>query len=630
MADDSESYDEQEHPPVSDAWVSRRRLLQATVFGAAGAAATTDSVPVRADEGHPAHDHSGDRLGQDAPVESFAVNSVSIRDFEEPENYLVYEDGGTWYAYETETQEIHFEDADGVAVINDALEATYTERPLEHPGFVEYKGIVRVVAADGGTVLESSTTIEHEHMGVGLVLEPGVTFEYTGDDAAVRLETGDMHYLTFDVIDANGADYCIRDVEVGSGATHGNVLRGASEALWFVDVPEEEFSGAGQYVNVREFDCTAHPTPYGFHAPSGTDLEFSSSGSEGFWVDIGAIRGPTEKGIVVGSEGVDSNIKFYLFDTYIDGATNDATALVQFNDNENTVILRGFTPATGGDWDVIMGEFAQDSRVHAVTRRRDLRVKRETQQSADLSTFDEFSPEVVKNDLLPESLDAYETVLAGSGEVAVRGSAGRVVHRTGDVPESAAGLRNWVDSSVTDASFDHQAVLQTNVIVPDDGGYEAWLLWGDRGGPAIGWHIVDDLLLGYASDGESETTTALLSEGDVNASDAWNLTAFYNPPTDVVYYIDDLTTVTVSTSTGDETTVIADRPDDTENLPVIVNGRDARWAGAISSNLPSGEAGAHQLMTIEIENILNENRTLQWSNWKNYRYPRGPVGGDAT
>lgn len=74
-----------------------------------------------------------------------------------------------------------------------------------------------------------------------------------------------------------------------------------------------------------------------------------------------------------------------------------------------------------------------------------------------------------------------------------------------------------------------------NVEIADNVSQEAWLVWGDREGPGVGWHVKDDRPEGYVHDGDSVTTVPLRTGFD--AGESWNLTAFYNPSEGVQYYV---------------------------------------------------------------------------------------------
>lgn len=604
---------------------SRREMMKATTMGLAGLGTRPASTAhAMADaEYDPAtvsrmtetdHDHSGDRLGVDEPVESIRVNSVTIRDFDLPSSYLVFERDGTWFGLRPGPQDVDFENTDGVVVINQALDRVAQEGV----------GEVRVVADEGGTVLESSSTIDHRHHGNRLVLERGVTFDYTGTDEALRL-AGNRTYLAFDVIDANGAAYCIRDLGAGPGRTVGNTLRGAAKSLWFID-SDNRTTAAGHYINVREFDCTAHPTPKGFKATTATDPTVGGR-AEGYWLDIGVIRGPTDTGISLGDDDVDqSTVGFFLCNAYIDGETNDANRLVELNDKQHAVKLNGYTPATGGEWDVEVNTKQMDGTVWATTRRNDLRVKREVLQHADMTKFDPFGYEVLDFSQRPESLDGYETITAGSGQISLAGPDGHVEQSTGLEPLSWANVRARAVHDFGRLSFDNPAIFQTSVMIPDDVDQEAWLVWGDRDGPAVGWYVASEAINGFVHDGEESTTVPIAG---LDGSDAWSLTAFYAPPTEVLYYVEDLVTEELSTSsTGVESSVTVE----SAIVPPYLPGSevvDRRFAGSISTNLPSGDSGADRIMTIDLRNLIAGDKRIRWSDWKHHHYPNDLKGGDG-
>jgi len=587
----------------------RRDLMKAATVGLAGASA----VPA---VGQPAaaaadHDHAGDRLGEDEPVESIHANSVSVRDLDLRSTILVFEHGTRWVAFESDSQDVVAEDDDGVRVVNDALDE------------VGRFGEVRVVADAAGSTLESATTLDFPHFDTRLVLERGVTFEYQGDEEAVRAG-GNNSQMVFDVIDANGAPYCIRDVGLGPGATVGNTLRGASESLFFLD-SDDRHVAAGQYVNVREFDCGAHPTPIGFDATTATETTVRGARAEGYWLDIGVIRGPTETGIKLGDpELQEATVGFFLCNVFVDGAPNDATQLVENNGKQNTVKLHGYTTATGGEWDVVLNHGQMDGTVWAATRRNDLRVKREVLQHADMTKFDPFGYEVIDLSQRPGSLDGFEVTTTGSGDVSLDGEIGAVVHATGPVPTSRAAVHRRRAHDFDRVSFDNPSVLQTSVRLPDEFGQVAWLVWGRPSGPAVGWFVTGEAINGYTHDGEKFTTVPIAG---LDGGDAWSLTAFYAPPTDVYFYAEDLVTEESSVRAGGaEASVTVD----SSILPPFLPGSsitDPRFAGVISTTLPSGGTAADRVMSITLQSAGGDD-TLRWSDWKHHHYPNPQKGGD--
>jgi hypothetical protein len=588
--------------------VSRRRLLRTTAFGTAGVGAATGSFLVAGEEQY--HDHSGDRLGVDDPVASIRAEEVTVRDLEFRSVHLVYEDGGTWYALDTAEQDVAYSGPDGGAVVNDALSDS---------------GDVRVLAGAGGTTLETGTTIRHTRSDTSLVLEPGLVFEFTGRGTAVE-RAGNRNRFVFDVIDANGADYCIRTTGLGPGSTVGTTLRGAADSLWFVDSEDgSPLGAAGQYVDVREFDCTAHPTPYGFRSTI-----FYPQKTEGYWFDVGAIRGPTDAGIKMGEpddgepgdeQRNERTVGFFLFDAFVDGETNQARRLVEMNDSYNGVVLRGYTPATGGDWDVEVDEKVRGFTLTAVAGRGELRVKREAVLTTDLSKFDPFGGEIIRYDLQPDALEGYETTVDG-GSVVADADGGHVEHRTGPGPESHATVTRR--APLADLSFDHPAALETTMTVPSGTVQEAWLVWGRPEGPAVGWHVLDDLLEGYVHDGEAVSTVPLRT--GVQPDDSWTVAAFYTPPTDVYFYLADRKTVTVealatggtgASVTADGTNVLQD------GNPPGETGGDVRLAGSVATNLPVGRTAADRVLTAKLANASPGRASLRWSYWTHHHYPNG-------
>lgn len=519
------------------------------------------------------HDHSGDELGVDGPVASINVETVTVREFATPDTYVVARDGDSWYGLRTADQDVVFRDSDGVVVINEAL------RRLDQQASGDgATGTVLVSADPGGTLLESKTPISHTTDGAALVLEHGVTFEYTGTDQAVVL-AGDNLSLEFDTILASNAEFGLVDRGLANASVRGHSVGGAREALWFADVANWTRAAttmAGVHVNVNRFDCTSG-TRQGIALGSAPGVAVSG------YVWRGVVVQPKAVGVQIGDRSGADSVHNQLFYVSVRGAGNDATHLVEFNDSRNGVFLESYTPATGGDWDVVLGETAHDTFLLPMTGRGRLRVKREAQVAADFSKFDTARHEVLPLAFRPESLAGYQRREQGSGTVSLE--AGGAVHDTGALSGSEASLRKRMAFNFGRLRFDNPAALQTHVQVADNAGQEAWLLWGHRDGPAVGWHIVDDRLEGFVHRGHGNATTVALRTG-FDPGAGWNLTAFYNPPTDVQFYV------------------------------------DGAKAGEIDKHLPSGFTNAHRVLTVDLTNTEAASKALRWSTWRNHQYPR--------
>lgn len=519
------------------------------------------------------HDHSGDHLGSDEPVESINVESVTIRDFESPSSIIVYEDGDQWRAFRTADQEIIFEDKDGVEVVNSALDELASQGGT--PG---KDGVVRVTADVGGTVLESNKTIDHTRDGTTLSIEPGVTFRYTGPKEAVVL-AGEGVTLEFDTIEAPNADYGIVDFGLRDADVEGNTLAGAGESLWLSDADNRlaEMQGpSGTSVDILRMDCVQG-------AKRGVTLTSAPDTSiDGYTWNV-TIVGPTETGVSIGDESAADTVNNQVFYASVKGGENDATSLVEINDSYNSVFLETSTPATGGDWDVVISDSVEDSFLLPLTQRDTLRVKREALVTADFSRYDVFRHEVMELDLDPDSLNGYRELQSGSSYTELDRDG--VVHVANGDSGNWANVSKQMDYNFGQLSFQNSATLQTRVEMGTNQGQRGWLVWGDREGPAVGWYVEDDVLYGFVHDSESATTVTLVD--GFEEGDAWRLSAFYNPPTDVHYYVDD------------------------------------ELAGVVSQGLPTGDTHAHRVFNADFTNTTSGEKRLRWREWRNHQYPSG-------
>lgn len=537
------------------------------------------------------YDHSGDALGVCEPLESIHTRRVSIDEFDLPASHIVFEHDDTWHAMETGSQDVVFQDSDGGAVINQALGAGRSVRVVPN--------------GSGHTHVTTSTTIDHTTGETGLVLEKGVVLDYQGDEAAIDI-SGNGLLFEFNIISSAGK-YCIRDRGTGTSSINGYQLRGASDTLWFSDAENFTFRGfANSYINIRWLLCSFAETPYGIKL---TDAE--GVGSEGHRFDIGTVFGPAKKGIVIGeADDPNDTHSFNIFHVDVDPLGGGATGterLVEINDNQNGVILEGFTPVLGGEWDVEIAGSSRDSFVSSNGSNHFLRVKRESMDFVDQTKTDPISHENFEIDLMPDSLAFYRTDTSGSGSVEPS-DAGMVVQHTGETSGSVATIARQVPYDFGNSSFTNQAAIQTNLQATANDGQEAWVVWGDPAGQSVGWYLEDDTLYGYVSDGEGSATTPL--EDGFPAGAEWNLTAFYSPPSDVHFY--------VRVPLDDFSTPAAFIEPPREGVNVW------QWPTPLASldqHLPSGSEDAETAMSIHLENTEAAEKQLQWSIWRNHQYP---------
>lgn len=569
--------------------------LGALATGSAGAR-TTDGMQMSTDEcDNPEgpwqdYDHSGDALGVCAPLESVHTRSISVDKFDLPATHIVFKRDDVWHVMESDTQDVVFEDADGGVAVNHALDVGRS---------------VRVVPRGGGrTHITTETTIEHLEGETGLVLEKGTVLHYTGNEAAIDI-SGNGLLFEFDII-ASAGKYCIRDRGTGTSYVNGYQLRGATDTLYYTDAENFTFRGfANSYTNIRWLHCGFADTPYGIRL---TDAD--GVGSEGHRWDIGTVFGPAKKGIVIGERGKPDTHSFNLFYAEVDPLGGGATSterLVEINDNQNGVVLEGFTPVLGGEWEVEIAGASRDSFVTTVGSNHFLRIKREAMDFVDTTKTDAISHENFEVDLMPDSLAFYKTETLGSGAVEPSDE-GVVVQHTGDSAGSVAAIARQVPLDFGNSSFTNQAAIQTNLEATSNEGQEAWVVWGDPAGQSVGWHIVDDTLNGYVSDGDGSASVVL--EESFPAGAEWNLTAFYNPPTDVHFF--------VRVALDDFTTVPAFVEPPREGLNVW------QWPTPLASldeHIPSGDADAETAMSIRLENTEPADKQLRWSIWRNHQYP---------
>jgi hypothetical protein len=551
------------------------------------------------------HDHSGDRLGEAAPVESITANSVSIRDFDAPNSYVVYEADGTWFALRTSDQTVEFADADAVTVINSALDRL-GELDATAGGA---RGTVRVTAnVDTPSItVESSNTIEHTTDGTELVFEKGVEFSYTGDDEAVILAGDDLGFQ-FYFLTSEG-DYAVRDLGMSNSTVRGGTLRGAKEVLWLSDAANQVHVPSADAGRTRITIPWAVPdSKWSIELTSAPDASFTDYRFVGPIIVDG-----NEGGIIVGDESDAQTVNHNMFYVDVD-AWNSSGRRFIVNDSHNVVYLKDYVPGSLTEPDVEIRPSAADTTVVPDCVRgwpAALVTQREAVTATDMSTFDPFRPEVLAYDVFPDSLAAYETVEREGGSVDLY--SGYVEQRTGDEADGWANVRRHVSQNYGRLGFNiNRGVLQTNVWLSDAAGQEAWLLWGDREGPGVGWHVVDDVLEGFVHDGTEITTVPLRTGFDAGVS--WNLTALYNKEEGVQYWIQETDTAHVESGEPSESQSVVDASFDTdENIPVE----------NLSFSVPDDDetVAAHQVVAIDLTTTEPAEKTIRWSNWRNYQYP---------
>jgi hypothetical protein len=242
-------------------------------------------------------------------------------------------------------------------------------------------------------------------------------------------------------------------------------------------------------------------------------------------------------------------------------------------------------------------------------------VERNNVAVTDMTKYSELKAEQTRYDILPDSLEGFNTTREGSGAVGL--TSGHVEHRTGKQPDSWATVELLDPRNYGRLQYDNAAVLQTNIRVDSASGQRAWLLWGDREGPGVGWRIRDDVLEGFAHDGSSAATVPLKVGFDPGTS--WNLTAMYNP-SEVTYWVEETAlaenenvpegsaTATVTT-VGAEASYASENPDASGSLSFEPYESDLTG--------PTTE----KVMSVALTNTEPEQSALKWSMWRNHVYP---------
>lgn len=547
------------------------------------------------------HDHSGDHLGDETPVESINVNTVTIHDFDTRASYLVYPDGDTWFALRTADQTIVDQDADGIKVVNRAVAALG-----EQSNGVGGSGVVRVTAPEEDFLLKSPTPIELTTDGVSLVMEP--RFRHGGDVSEAVLVAGDNIRFEFTVIESGATDYGFRDLGLSNSTIRGHLLIGPDRGLWYGDADNQVHPtppDAG-YTHVEVEWAHTRQGPFGIKLTSAPDARFAN-----YRFKL-PILFPGDTGVVFGDRSEAQSVHDNVFIGDIDAASGGSERLVEINDRRNAVYLKDFTPGSASE-DVVIRPSAGESTVLPLTARSwptALRVRREAKAATDFSKFDPFRAEIVRYDLFPDSLDGYAVEGRGTGSVALR--SGHVEQSTGTEAGSWSTVRRRVAANYGRLSFGHFGFLQTNVQVADNADQEAWLVWGDREGPGVGWHVIDDRLEGYVHDGDVTHTVPLRTGFDPGES--WNLAAFYNPSAGVQYYVG-------KTATGETSTLGTGG-----NLELSAVATFAPPSVAVEATIeatPAEGSGTEvQVMAIDLTNDALADKSVRWSTWRNYQYPR--------
>lgn len=540
-------------------------------------------------------DHSGDHLGRDAPVESITVNQLTVREFAAPGSYLVVPEGNRWHGLRTADGTVEFVDEDGGVVVNEALSAI---------GTTGGAGSVRVTGR-GQTTLSTDTSIHHTSDGTRLAFDPGVTLEYTGGDEAIVI-AGDGLELAFFRISASDARTVIRDLGLTNAAVRGTYLEGGSESLWLSDADNQVHrptSPAG--VTVVHLGWGIPGGRHGIKLTSGTDARFT-----GYRFRTPVLFGGSEITLVFGDRSDADSVNDCVFMGDIDAGFGGHT-LVEVNDSHNAVYLKDFIPT--GEGEVYVAPEATDTFVLPATV-RGMQLERTNLATTDMSKFDQFKGEVMRFEYLPDSLDGYSLDRRGSGAIDL--ASGHVEHATGEQPGSVASLHRRVSNDANRLRFDNAATVQTNVRLGDNDGQEAWLVWGSREGPGVGWHVEDDRLEGWVHDGEDEEAVPLRTGFEPGT--AWNLTAFYNPGS-IYFSVEETTTVRndggPSRSRSDAVSSVG--ADVTVRTP-----GEADVDGHLSVERTGNATGpvANQVMSIELTNTVPDVKQLQWSVWRSHVY----------
>lgn len=551
------------------------------------------------------HDHSGDHLGVEAPVESIRVNEITFRDFATPSSFLVYQgaDGDTWYGLRTDTQDVEFVDVDGAAVINAALQQLATE----DDGGSGRRGVVRVTGntVESPTRMVTSTPIEHTVDGSELVLEDGVIFDYQGTEEAVLIGADRARFEAYHIESAG--KYGIRDLGLTNAEVFVGFVRGGTDSLWLSDAPNQT-----NRPTVGDGRTTIHVA---WAIPEGDLVWEMTSAPDAAFRDY-RIRGPIlfgadEAGIVLGDESDAQTVNHNTFYVDVDGRNGPRFVV---NDSHNVVYLKDYVPGSLLSPDVHISPSAEDTTVIPDCVRgwpAGLITKRRAITATDLSKFDPFRPEVMAYDLRPDSLERYETVERNGGSVDL--FSGFVEQRTGAESGSWANVRRHDSQNYGRLKFFFTwGAVGTNVWVGDNTNQEAWLLWGDREGPGVGWHIVDDTLYGFFHDRESATTVPLRSGFDPGVS--WNLTAFYNPGDEIQYWVQETETGLVESSEPEPA-----RP----KVEASFDTREDTPDGSHSVSIPDEDDPtiAHQVVAIDLTTTESAEKAIRWSSWRNHLYP---------
>lgn len=534
--------------------VSRRELLGAAAALGIGGAVGGGGAYAAMGSAEAANGSVG-TTANPVDVVGGSVDADDLRTNSRASPVIVHYDGTEWIANGVNGEIAS--GTDGASVINTALSNADN---------------VRVVPQESGTTLSTSTTIDHTTSDKTLILENGVTLSFTGTGEAIEV-SGNPVYLKFDTIDANGANYGIKDTGLGVGQVKGQEIVNAASRCYYLD-SDNYTGGANARVEIQYLNCAGgtQTTPVGFEVPT------PSSGSvEGYTWDIDVIFHPTSKGFILGGSGSGQGVRYHTVKTDVDASSGGATVLAEIWDEYNDWEVTGYVRSTGNR-DVIIGPDAAGSSVYI--RQEDpsnpLRVRRETPYASVIRAIDKFGTSYIEFDteLAPYSLTGFQT--NGSGTVQLNNLGSRVEHKTGSTDTNRANIRQYSDYDYGLATFDNYSMLQVDLNLQDDSNQTIYVVHGDRGGQGYGFKIVDGSIKNWSHDGSTENTSSATT---FTAAATVELTALFNGPDNVVYWVD-------GSKTGEHT-----------------------------SNLPSGTSKANQ-WSIDVQTNEAAEKEVRWTNWR--------------
>jgi hypothetical protein len=501
---------------------------------------------------------SADRRDRRQPAES---NPASFFSNSRVAPVVVSEVGGEWVA-----QGAGGEIASGSdpgAVINTALTNS---------------DFVYVTPGESRTTLTTSTTISHTRAQTALVLAPGTTLDFTGTGQAVDLGGGvNGQTFIFDLIDANGADYGVRDLGHGLSYVSGYQIQNANLAAWYVDGVNGTGLVSNSTIDIQILNCNGSTT-----TNVGIDLEPGIDIQGHRWL-INVILGPGETGVRVGNSGGAQSYRYHKFYVDIDGDSNNPTSLFESYVEFIGLQLEGYIQSAG-EWDVILGQQATGNTVEMMDEdpANPVRVKRENPSFNIQRGVDNFGNGSLeyRQDAPPNSLDGYFQDTTGSGSITLDASNGRVEQSTGATNGSFANARKINGIVPNWASFDQPADILFRLSINDDTNQTGWFIWGSRNGPGVGIKLTDSDIRAFVHDGTNLSEPIIF--GPLSAPQTIDVQILFNPPTDVDYWI------------------------------------DGNHVGTVSTNLPSGSLStANQLQVFDFANNEAVNKTVYWSQYAN-------------